>query len=134
MNNKFFYTIGALACLVSLFLRIRTGKGDPVDPSAEIEWVMRFVRLLICGIALYYVYRRFMSKPGINVLGILMLAIGVVYNPIYIPSISVPLWIAIDMVSMILFYVCALQEKLPPSIPVDKSDGSHESDEPSRSK
>jgi hypothetical protein len=130
MNNKFFYTIGSLACLVSLFLRIRTGNGDTIVPSAEMDWMMRFVHLLICGIALYYVYRHFMSKPGINFLGILMLAIGVAYNPIYIPSLSVPVWIGVDTVSMILFYVCAMQVKLHPPIEPDKPDEPHEPQKP----
>ena len=108
MNNKFFYTVGSLACLISLFLRVR---GDRLDmPDGGLPWVMH---LLICGIALYYVYKRLMDKPRINLLAILMLGVGTVFNPIYVPDFPLTTWLIIEITSMVLFFVCSLREKLP---------------------
>ena len=111
MNNKFFYTVGSLACLISLFLRVR---GDRLDiPDGGLPWVMHLMHLLICGIALYYVYKRLMDKPRINLLAILMLGVGTVFNPIYVPDFPLTTWLIIEITSMVLFFVCALRERLP---------------------
>ena len=111
MNNKFFYTVGSLACLISLFLRVR---GDRLDmPDGGLPWVMHLMHLLICGIALYYVYKRLMDKPRINLLAILMLGVGTVFNPIYVPDFPLTTWLIIEITSMVLFFVCSLREKLP---------------------
>lgn len=108
MNNKFFYTVGSLACLISLFLRVR---GDRLDmPDGGLPWVMH---LLICGIALYYVYKRLMDKPRINLLAILMVGVGAAFNPIYVPDFPFTTWLIIEITSMVLFFVCSLREKLP---------------------
>ena len=111
MNNKFFYTVGSLACLISLFLRVR---GDRLDmPDGGLPWVMHLMHLLICGIALYYVYKRLMDKPRISLLAILMLGVGTVFNPIYVPDFPLTTWLIIEITSMVLFFVCSLREKLP---------------------
>lgn len=115
MNNKIVYTAGSLACLVSLFLRRRMDKEGLPPLSSEALWAVDLVRLLICGIALYYVYRRLMRRPGISFLGLLMLAVGLLFNPIYVPPLSTPVWVTVEMVSMVLFYICALREKRPES-------------------
>lgn len=113
MNNKFFYTIGSLSCLVSLFLRMRADKMGGLDPDGGLGWLMHLLQLLICGIALYYAYQRLMRHPSIDILGILMLVVGAIYNPIYVPDFPLTTWLVIEIVSMILFFVCALREKLP---------------------
>ena len=111
MNNKFFYTVGSLACLISLFLRVR---GDRLDmPDGGLPWVMHLMHLLICGLALYYVYKRLMDKPRISLLAILMLGVGTVFNPIYVPDFQLTTWLIIEITSMVLFFVCSLREKLP---------------------
>ena len=111
MNNKFFYTVGSLACLISLFLRVR---GDRLDmPDGGLPWVMHLMHLLICGIALYYVYKRLMDKPRISLLAILMLGVGTVFNPIYVPDFQLTIWLIIEITSMVLFFICSLREKLP---------------------
>ena len=111
MNNKFFYTVGSLACLISLFLRVR---GDRLDiPDGGLPWVMHLMHLLICGIALYYVYKRLMDKPRISLLAILMLGVGTVFNPIYVPDFQLTTWLIIEITSMVLFFICSLREKLP---------------------
>lgn len=111
MNNKFFYTVGSLACLISLFLRVR---GDRLDiPDGGLPWVMHLMHLLICGLALYYVYKRLMDKPRISLLAILMLGVGTVFNPFYVPDFQLTTWLIIEITSMVLFFVCSLREKLP---------------------
>ena len=111
MNNKFFYTVGSLACLISLILRVR---GDRLDmPDGGLPWVMHLMHLLICGIALYYVYKRLMERPRISLLAVLMLGVGVVFNPFYVPDFQLTTWLIIEITSMVLFFVCSLREKLP---------------------
>lgn len=113
MNNKFLYSIGSLSCLVSLFLRMRADKMGELDPAGGLGWLMHLLQLLICGIALYYVYQRLMHRPRINLLAILMLIVGAIYNPIYVPDFPLTTWLVIEIVSMILFFVCSLKENLP---------------------
>ena len=75
--------------------------------------VLHLMHLLICGIALYYVYKRLMDKPRISLLAILMLGVGTVFNPIYVPDFQLTTWLIIEIISMVLFFVCSLREKLP---------------------
>lgn len=93
MNNRSFYMIISVLCLIDLVLLMRS------NPD-----VTAVLRTMICGGALYYVVKRF-RQPSVTMF--LFLAVAVLYNPIVRIHMDQVWWLVSDVVTLALFYFLA---------------------------
>lgn len=77
--------------------------------SRDLKYVEVVTRVLLCGGAFYYVLKSYQRKKGVTVLMCLMVALGVIYNPVFpvhLPNVG---WLVTHIVAAILFYLIALR-------------------------
>lgn len=98
MNNKHFFVLIALASLIAALIEPR-----------EYPTLMLVLRILVCGGAFYYVGLHFREKRKLTILLVLMLAIGVLVNPIIPLNLSMGIRLLIDLIGAFIFYWAALK-------------------------
>lgn len=98
MNNKTLYMVESFIALLLLLLETRDSY------YAEVVG-----RTLICGGAFYYVLNHWKRFKSPNVWALLMLAIGITYNPIVPIRWSNTMWVVADIITMGVFYFVSLK-------------------------
>lgn len=98
MNNKHFFVIIAFISLMAALMEPR-----------GYESLMYVLRILMCGGAFYYVGLHFREKRKVSLLLLLMLAVGVLVQPIVPIHLSLGLRLMIDLLSAFIFYWAALK-------------------------
>ncbi|WP_211641881.1 DUF6804 family protein [Porphyromonas levii] len=105
MNNRSLYMICAFVALVLLILERR-----------EIRFVDIIGHVVVCGGAIYYVVHQYKLKKSVTLLMALMAALGIVYNPIYLPHLPNVGWVIAHVVAMVLFYLVSLRTPIGEAI------------------
>ncbi len=90
--------IESLIALVLLLLETR-----------DIRFVELVGRTLLCGGALYYVFKHFTKQRAFTLWVLIFLLIGLAYNPVYKPHCGNVVWIVCDIVTMVAFYFLSLR-------------------------
>lgn len=98
MNNKHFFVLIAFASLMAALMEPR-----------GYETLMLVLRILVCGGAFYYVGLHFREKQKFSLLLILMVAIGVLVNPVVPIKLSLGIRLMIDLIATFVFYWAALK-------------------------
>lgn len=96
MNNRSFYAIIAFVAVVGLLLH----RGD--YPTAKM-----IVRVFICGGAFYYVYSQYLKRRSVTLMMLVMLVVGIVYNPLFLLPLSPVAWVITHIVVAAIFYLIA---------------------------
>ncbi|WP_298630300.1 DUF6804 family protein [uncultured Porphyromonas sp.] len=98
MNNKSLYLVFALSALVLLFIE-----------RIHLPLVASICRVLICGGALYYVFRTYREKKSVTLLMCLMAVVGLFYNPVVPINVGEVIWIVAHVITLALFYFISLK-------------------------
>lgn len=98
MSNKHFYVLISGASLIAALIEPR-----------GYDTLMMILRILMCGGAFYYVVLEIREKRKLSVLFILLLAIGILCNPVVPFGFVMPIRLLIDLTAAIVFYLAALQ-------------------------
>ena len=93
MNNKNFFILISFAALIAALITPR-----------DYDSLMYILQIFMCGGAFYYVGYHFREKKKFSLLLLLMIAIGVLVNPIVPFHFSVGLNIVLNLVAAFVFY------------------------------